>query len=395
MTRDRARKQATRATADGRYARADRMNKEAVRSILTADVQRDMIAAFREAGWPAESDSFPEGGQWSGYPGPVWSLLSRPGEAPLEADPDDADRHDLTVAPEFTFIAPRISINSGEAMVLKQSGSANPAELVKAVSASLATARRQEIGKRADDDSCAICGDNYPADHLLSPTSTETLTVCPSCVFDGDLFADADPASLAFAIDHLLDEDLSVPAGWAAVAALLACAGGENFAARLNDLGPFNIPGEHWSDPGLLWIWLPPQDRPAALAALGPGAGLAAVVAAVETAHPDLRDRFRARLAEDLDDDPEETGTVSEDHLVEELWPAVVAYAVALGTQAQERSGHRPPWHVLSDSFEPGTLSDHFEEMGSQLDADRLGVGFTLDVGVRTVAEVLGWDPEH
>ena len=70
-------------------------------------------------GWPTESENFPEGGQWSAYAGPVWSLLSRPSGMDTDAHPDDAERHDLTITPGFTFIAPAISINTGEAMVLK------------------------------------------------------------------------------------------------------------------------------------------------------------------------------------------------------------------------------------------------------------------------------------
>ncbi|MFF2628660.1 hypothetical protein ACFVUN_23150 [Kitasatospora griseola] len=163
------------------------------------------------------------------------------------------------------------------------------------------------------------------------------------------------------------------------------------FASHLGQVGGLYIPAEHWADPSLLWIWLPPGPRPAALAGLGPGAGLKAVVDAVEHAHPDLRARFRATLAEDLEEDPDEPEAEREDYLVEELWPAVIAYAAALGTQGRERPGHRPPWHLLSDSFEPGTLADHFEGRGSDLDGGGLAVTFTLEAGVRTVAEALGW----
>ncbi|MEV5010386.1 hypothetical protein [Streptomyces sp. NPDC055692] len=74
---------------------------------------------------------------------------------------------------------------------------------------------------------------------------------------------------------------------------------------------------------------------------------------------PDLRERFRTQLAEELEQDPNEDGR---DYLVEQLWPAVIAYAVALATREQERSGHRPPWHVLSDSFEPCRLAGHFRQ---------------------------------
>ncbi|WP_030237530.1 hypothetical protein [Streptomyces sp. NRRL S-350] len=387
MTRDRARKMATRAAANGSYARAARIAKDTP-NILTEDAHRRMLGAFGAAGWPTASDGFPEGGQWDGYPGPLWSILTRPDQEIWDADPDDGDQVDLTIVPEFTFIAPRISLNSGEAMVHRVPATTSPTDLVTEVSAALAQAREREIAKLTDHAACTICGDHYPARHLLAPTAKDELTVCPACVFDGDLLARAHPTRLAFEIDRLIDEDLAIPAGWSAVAALLASAGGEAFAAHLNEAGAMYVPAEHWSDPSLLWIWLPPNSRPAALASLGPGASLKAVVEAVERAHPDLRERFRATLAEDLEEDPDAD---HEDYLVETLWPAVIAYVVTLGTQSQERPGHRPPWHVLSDSFEPGTLADHFAELGSGLDGRSLHVTFTLEVGVRTVAEALGW----
>ncbi|MFE4423732.1 hypothetical protein [Streptomyces sp. NPDC056817] len=123
MTRNRARKQAIRAAAgEGGYARTARLHGEGSRAILAADVQRNAVQAFRQAGWPTESEDFPEGGQWSAYAGPLWSLLSRPSGTDTDAHPDDADHHDLTITPGFTFIAPTISINTGEAMVLKVPG---------------------------------------------------------------------------------------------------------------------------------------------------------------------------------------------------------------------------------------------------------------------------------
>lgn len=390
MTRNRARKQAIRAaTGEGGYARTARLHAEGSRAVLAADVQRNAVQAFRQAGWPTESEGFPEGGQWSAYAGPVWSLLSRPSGMDTDAHPDDADHHDLTITPSFTFIAPPISIDTGEAMVLKVRGDTPPSELVSQVSAAVARVRESEIAKLVNDAQCAICGDSYPARYLLAPTAARELTVCPSCVFDGDLLGAYQPLDLAYDIDHLLREELAMPAGWAAVAALLACAGGKAIVERLKEVDVLAAPGAHWSDLSQLWIWLPPHARPAALDGLGAGAGLTRVVEAVEAAHPDLRERFRSQLAEELEQDPDEDGR---DYLVEQLWPAVIAYAIALATQEQERPGHRPPWHVLSDSFEPGTLAGHFRELGSSLNAHDLGVCFTLQVGLQVVAEALGWN---
>lgn len=161
---------------------------------------------------------------------------------------------------------------------------------------------------------------------------------------------------------------------------------------RLNQAHGLMVPAAHWSNLSQLWMWLPPHTRHAALNSLGTGAGLTRVVEAVEAAHPDLRDRFRAHLAESLEEDLDDPNGDGKDYLVEQVWPAVIAYVVTLATQEQQRPGHRPPWHVLSDSFEPGTPAGHFEEIGSSLDADGLGVGFTLDVGVGIVAEALGFN---
>ncbi len=181
MTRNRARKQAVRAAAgEGGYARTARMHAEGSRAIHTADVQRTAVQAFHQAGWPTESDGFPEGGQWSAYAGPVWSLLSRPGTGDTEAHPDDADHHDLTITPAFTFIAPPISINTGEAMVLEVPGDTPPPELVSQMSAAVARARESEIAKLVIDAQCAICGNSYPARYLLAPPAPQELTVCPA-----------------------------------------------------------------------------------------------------------------------------------------------------------------------------------------------------------------------
>lgn len=149
------------------------------------------------------------------------------------------------------------------------------------------------------------------------------------------------------------------------------------------------MPLPHWDDPGLLWIWLPPTGRPQALARFGAGASLRAVVEAVQQAHPDLHGRFRRRLDEDLEDDPEDPRP-RPDYLVPQLWDAVIAYAVTFMTQTQERPGHRAPCHV-TESFEEGVLADHFSRLGSTLDPRKdLSVISTLGVGVEVVIEALG-----
>jgi hypothetical protein len=393
MTRNRKKKLAVRAEADGgSHARAARVHASAPKVILTADVQSSLVRAFEAAGWPVESDGFPEGGTWTGWLGPVWSMLSRPGRWDSEADPDDPDRYDLTAVPELTFITPRIPINTGEAMVLQLPGTTPGAELVGKVSEELARARAAELGKLVNDANCSLCGDSYPSAHLLPPTESDRLLVCPFCVFDGDIFG-GHPLRLAYLIDELTDEDVAAPAGWAAVTALLACAGGAAFRERLEGGGALRVPLPHWFDPDQVWVWLPPGDLPPALERLSPGTSLATLVNAVEKAHPDLRDRFRAELAATLEEDEDDGDGDGRDYLVEQLLPAAICYAVTAATQSRERPTSHSPWELLSDGFEEGTLADHFDQIGSTLDADSLGPVFTLSIGVPLIAEALGFTP--
>ncbi|MCX4783891.1 hypothetical protein [Streptomyces sp. NBC_01264] len=397
MTRNRKKKLAVRAEAgEGSHARAARIHASEPRDILTADIQQGLVRSFGAAGWPVEHDGFPEGGVWTGWLGPVQSLLSRPGAADSEADPDDADQYDLTVVPELCFISPKIP-TSREAMVLELPGTTPGADLVRQVSEQLALARAAEVSKLINSATCALCGDSYPSAHLLPPTESDRLLVCPFCVFDGDILG-GHPLRLAYAIDAMTDNDLAAPAGWSAVTALLACAGGPALEERLKGAGGFRWPLPHWSDPDQVWVWLPPGDLPPALEGLAPGTSLATLVAAVERAHPDLRDHYRTELAASLEldeDEGEEEGATRghRDYLVEQLWPAAICYAVTAATQERERPAGRSPWNLLEDGFEEGTLADHFDQVGSTLDADALGPVFTLSIGVPVIARALGWNP--
>ncbi|MFD4243692.1 hypothetical protein ACFWP3_19155 [Streptomyces sp. NPDC058525] len=265
----------------------------------------------------------------------------------------------------------------------------------QAPAAALASARARKMAETPGDARCALCADSYPARHLLAPTDCDALKVCPACVFEEELFAPVESAELAFGIDRLLVEDLSAPAAWTAVAALLACAGGEAFAARLGDVDASRPPSAGWVDPGQFWIWLPLHSRPAALAELGPGASLHAVVQAVERAHPDLRETYATRLAADLESGAPFGVASDDEYFVEEIWVSVIAYAVTFVTQRLERPGHRVPWRGVPECFEPGTLRDHLEEIGSRLSSNHLGVCFTLGLGFQVVAEALGWEVEH
>jgi len=152
-----------------------------------------------------------------------------------------------------------------------------------------------------------------------------------------------------------------------------------------------DIPSQSWSDPGLIWIWLPPADRrPAPLAGFGPGARLGAVVAALDEALPDLREQVRAEQAQswreggglydDEDDEP------VPDRFVAQVWPAAVAYAVSFAIQAAERPRHRPPLEHVLGSFD--ALPDHFGLVGSTLNVD--DVEATIGVGIEVISRALG-----
>lgn len=189
---------------------------------------------------------------------------------------------------------------------------------------------------------------------------------------------------------------------------MLSCLGGAGLQQRLHaewrDSGTLFEPAEAWSDPARAWIWLPQAGRrPASLAELGCGAALAAVTAAIEQAHPDLRGRYHrrrdAKLAEYRaeeaeafgdDDDPDAAAAAqAPQDTVERLWPAVIAYAVAMLTQQAERPGHRDPWHVLQ-SFELGECIDALAP-----DLDSYLAETVLRVGILAILEVLDPASEH
>ncbi|MCW2919267.1 MAG: hypothetical protein JWN52_7335 [Actinomycetia bacterium] len=184
---------------------------------------------------------------------------------------------------------------------------------------------------------------SYPEHHLLA-TSPEGDPVCPACVWDGDQHWRADLPYLAVQIDRLVDQDLSAPAGWAAVAVVLALTCGANLGRRLerelNQRGGWPIVMERWDQPmDQSWIWLlPRQERHPAFAHLGAGASLAAITQALERHDPTLPTQAQ-RLCRD-----------AEVAWRPALLPAAVAYAVAFTTQAAERDRHRKPVHVVDST---------------------------------------------
>ncbi|MBR7826241.1 hypothetical protein KDK95_08010 [Actinospica sp. MGRD01-02] len=216
-------------------------------------------------------------------------------------------------------------------------------------------------------------------------------------MFDDNLWMEAFPQRLAYEIDRLIQKDLAIPAGWTAVAAVLAYAAGPTTCAPLERTEPWAhslepAPPARWADPGILWIWLPPANRPAAFTGLGPGASLRAVAAAVEAAHPDLHDRFRSRLEAELGTPfPQDS-----DLLVKELWPAAIAYAVTFATDKFERRWSRLPAVNLFDFIQERSLADHFAHLRSMLTADRtIHALLTLEFGAQVVATALGWGTDE
>ena len=264
-------------------------------------------------------------------------------------------------------------------------------EVIAELARMLTDGRARAVAKAVNRARCAVCGDAYPRAHLMAAAGKEELPLCPVCAFDGDVFVTGAHASayLTYQVDQLAAVDLAMPAGWAGPAALLACAAPAGFGDRLHELwrdaGTFLIPADHWSQPDLIWVWLPLGDRPASLDRFGPGARLGALVAALDEQQPDLRQRARDIDAENwreagLDDDEPVP-----DRFLDQVWPAAVAYAISLHTQAVERHGHRPPLQHLSGSFD--SLRDHLTLIDSPLDFD--DIESTLGVGVGVIVEAL------
>jgi hypothetical protein len=284
-------------------------------------------------------------------------------------------------------IAPQLDAGDGFRVQASLDGQRPADDLVAALADLLVDGRAEALRAAADDAACSICGDRYPTEHLLAPTGTERVAVCPACVFDGDLLHAGSTAALAGQLDWLLATDLAAPAGWSAVAALLATAAKPGLDRRLQaewrQAGVVMLPSWWWSSPGDIWIWLPPASiRPHPLDGFGPGAGLAAIVRAVDSAHPHLRQQVRDRLREAHAEAGVEEPA---DGFAEAIWPAVLAYVVAFTTQAVERPAHRAPLEHVGDSF--ATFTDHLRQLGSSL--DDLNIELTLCAGLEVVGEAL------
>jgi hypothetical protein len=399
MTEDRKGKRANRArmattgelyTLARRRSASNPQDRQGV--VLAQQLHVDLVAALRRAGWPVEAERRPDCGEYYSYPGPAWLAVGRPDQlssvvGDQDEDPDDESRVDLTRPPQIQVIAPQLDAGDGFRVQASLDGQRPVDDLVAALADLLVDGRAEALRTAADDAACSICGDRYPTKHLLAPTGTERVAVCPACVFDGDLLHGGSTAALAGQLDWLLATDLAAPAGWSAVAALLATAArpglGRCLQAQWRRSGVVTLPSWWWSSPGDIWIWLPPApNRPHPLDGFGPGAGLAAIVRAVDSAHPHLRqqvhDRLREAHAEAGAEEPA-------DGFAEAIWPAVLAYVVAFTTQAAERPTHRAPLEHVGESF--ATFADHLGQLGSSL--DDLDIELTLSAGLEVVGDAL------
>ncbi len=398
MTEDRKGKRAIRArmAATGEpYTLARRRlasnPQDGQRLILAKRLHVDLVAALRRAGWPVEAERRPDCGEYYSYPGPAWLAVGRPDQLSSvvgDEDPDDESRVDLTRPPQVQVTVPQLDAGDGFRVQTSLDGQRPVDDLVAALADLLIDGRAEAVHAAADDAACSICGDRYPTEHLLAPTGAARVAVCPACVFDGDLLHAGSTAALAGQLDWLLATDLAAPAGWSAVAALLATAArpglGRRLQAEWRRSGVVTPPSWWWSSPGDIWIWLPPASvRPHPLNGFGPGARLAAIVQAVDSAHPHLRQRVRDRLREA----PAEASVEEPlDGFAEAIWPAVLAYVVAFSTQAVERPAHRAPLAHVVDSF--ATFADHLGPLGSSL--DDLDIELTLSAGLEVVGDALG-----
>ncbi|EEP72345.1 hypothetical protein MCAG_02672 [Micromonospora sp. ATCC 39149] len=100
---------------------------------------------------------------------------------------------------------------------------------------------------------------------------------------------------------------------------------------------------------------------------------------------PDLRQRAHAAETENWRDAGWSDGEPPPGLFLDQVWPAAVAYAVSLQTQAAERREHRPPLQHLAGSFD--SLLDHLALMESPFDFD--DIESTLSVSIETIIDVL------
>jgi hypothetical protein len=284
------------------------------------------------------------------------------GVDPESEHPDDAAGYDVETPATIHVSAP-LAIDHGGPDVVDHEwvpGRDDAVEAVDTIARLLADARAHRLEMMVDDASCGICGDLYPEEHLLQPHH-RVPPLCPACVFDGDILARTDVASLAYQIDRLFDDDLGAPAGWAAVAVALTAVEPVGLHSRLEAAwrraGTLYPPAGVWDDMDQQWLWRPTRGSLSGYGDPRPGLSLPAAVAAIEKAHPHLRDETADAMGEELGE------TVDIDPAV---WQVVLAYVFCFATQAADRPAQRPSWHVVGswDNLPPGRLGEGWEVGG-------------------------------
>ncbi|WP_410570481.1 hypothetical protein [Amycolatopsis sp. cmx-4-61] len=305
-----------------------------------------IVRHLTEFGWGADEASVLEFGRYEIFAGPAVLHASRDVEdGDEDSDPDDPGAADLT-APVYLFAgSPAGGRYVGDFEFGAHAGSEPPHVVAARIDAELGQARLHRV-RGVDETSttpCPLCGDRYPAEHLLANCS-EAEPVCPACIFDQDQRYRTDLPYLAIGLDHLLGNDFAAPAGWSGVATLLGLVCGSRLGRKLerelHARNAFPVVLETWHDPlGRSWIWLPPPaDRHAAFVDLGAGATISALTAALIRHVPTL-----AAQAKTVVRDADVAWRPS-------LLPASIAYAVAFSTQAAERDQHRTPVHVVDST---------------------------------------------
>ena len=387
MTKDRARKQAARgrkAATGEPYVLAKRRIGEsppglgAEGGILDEDatgkaqgVQLALAEECRRRGWPVEVESWCLDGEWVFYSGPARVGVSTAFSLPLRnvADEEQPIQYHLT-APH----TPKGGLP--DEFDTEVPGPLEPGEVIDTLATSLTAARAAGLSALKVNGRCGICGDRYPRRHLLAPAANRATVVCPACIFDGDLVDPPELAYLTFQIDRLVDEDLTAPAGWSAVGALVAAFGGPGFSAELHgawrEAGSIFEPMPYWESPGEWWTWVAVPTGP--LAALRPATSAARLATVFAEADPSGRRRVERKVRARTDQ-----------AMSDQLWTAAVAYVVAFDTQARDSPRRRAPWHVL-ESFD--AVPDQWPVAGEDL--ARVAIKAVRDEFAAQMG--LGWD---
>jgi hypothetical protein len=110
-------------------------------------------------------------------------------------DPDDELHCDLETRPTNTGIIPLLDEGTAQDFTIAP-GSAET--MAQHFHDGLAVARARACRQAGNDARCAICGDPYPAAHLVRLGFNDPAALCPACPFDGDLLGRVYPEQTAY-----------------------------------------------------------------------------------------------------------------------------------------------------------------------------------------------------